>query len=114
MRKQLLEKVVILVAILVTVSLSGRAKGAQITFSFETTCDPLVSTYPSPSLPPFNASGIASDTIRIDTLTSDVPGFTTPVTVSGGLLTFETPLLSLISCFPAGRDVHCENHADNP
>lgn len=94
-----LNTLLVLAPVLASFFGSSAGQAAQIRFSFDSTCNPVVSTCPTAAR---MLSFVITDTIRIDTLTSDVPGFTTPTPISSGLLTFATPPLSLLGiCIPS-------------
>jgi uncharacterized repeat protein (TIGR03803 family) len=104
------------VLVLAATLFSGAASAQTVTFTYKFKCD-----IGSPGCPNSNlglatqVGEIASDTVGIATVNSDVPGYTTPVPINGGSLSWMSTPATKVTCLssPPGLS-HCEANYANP
>src|ERR1039458_4561970 len=112
--------VLAMAAVLGQAALFPRTAQAQtVTFTYNLTC-----VLGAPGCPNSNlevsdqVGGIASDVVGIATVNSDVPGFTAPVPISGGILTWvSTPATRALCALLSGSvlpDYDCSTTYGNP
>ena len=95
---------------------SGAASAQTVTFTYKLTCDAGSPGCPISHLGTATQVGqIASDTVGIATVNSDVPGYTTPVPVNGGSLSWMSTPATSAKCLalPPGLS-QCEAMYANP
>ncbi len=103
--------------VLVLTLFSGAASAQTVTFTYKLTCDVGSPGCPSSNLGLATQVGeVASDTVAIATVNSDVPGYTTPVPINGGSLNWVSTPATGVRCYaslPPGLS-HCQAGYANP
>ena len=104
------------VLILTATLLPGTAYAQTVTFTYRLTCNRGDPNCPNSNLGLATQVGqVAGDTVAIATVNSDVPGYTTPVPISGGSLSWMSTPATFAKCLASlPPDSQCEASYANP